>query len=169
MDRLAPILRLESVVLCVVSAIVGLAFLAWVYKSHRNLPGLHATGLRFSPAIATMACMIPGVNLLAVYPVLVEIWRNSDPSGHPRCGRDVRGSSVWLVRLWYGLALICLLLSAGLLWTNVGSQSMRSAEVLRNARYVQFILLGTSVPPQLLFFFVSWRIDRNQLERNRIP
>jgi hypothetical protein len=89
-----------------------LVFLAWVYRTRKNLPGLGATDLRFTPGWAVGSFFVPIVNLVAPAQILHEIrlWSDpsmeqfSDESSKPRRKRDL------IVGFWWRLYVVSLAL-----------------------------------------------------------
>ncbi|MDD5094292.1 MAG: DUF4328 domain-containing protein [Dehalococcoidia bacterium] len=86
-----------------VSAVV---FLMWIHRAHRNLPSLHARGLRFSPGWAIGWFFVPIFSLFRPYQVMSEIWRGSDPDTDPKNATAWENSPVSpLVGWWWALFL----------------------------------------------------------------
>ncbi len=51
----------------------------WLYRAHKNLPGLNAQGLSFTPAWAFIAFFVPVFNFFVPFAFMQEIWRASHP------------------------------------------------------------------------------------------
>ena len=103
-DIRQAVIGLAQFVLFVASAVV---FLMWVYRAHKNLPSLGATGLRFTPGWAVGWFFIPIMCLFRPYQAVAEISKASDPKV------DATDSTSWksvgalpLVGWWWAFFLI---------------------------------------------------------------
>lgn len=56
-----------------------IVFLIWIYRTHKNLPYLHAEGLRFTPGWSVGWFFVPIMNLFRPYQVVSETWKASNP------------------------------------------------------------------------------------------
>ena len=56
-----------------------IVFLIWVYRTHKNLPYLHAEGLRFTPGWSVGWFFVPVMSLFRPYQVVSEKWKASKP------------------------------------------------------------------------------------------
>jgi hypothetical protein len=134
------------------AATVGLVIVVpmWAYRCQRNLPGLGASGLRYSPAWAAGAWFIPLGNLVVCYNVVREIWLASAPNG--------RGEP--LVWLWWAYWL-----AATSLWI-VGLVTVLMTDVGSGPRALgaHLITFGLAIWPLSwgLLALLGWQVVHNQ-------
>ncbi|BDI28580.1 hypothetical protein CCAX7_006310 [Capsulimonas corticalis] len=57
--------------------VAGILFLIWTYRLYKNLIVLGVSGLKFSPTIAVLMCVLPVLNLYQPVVIFGEIWRAS--------------------------------------------------------------------------------------------
>lgn len=100
-----------SLVSALAGAITGLGFVAWVYKSYRNLNALRAQRERFTPTFAAIAFFIPCANLILALPILLDIWAGSDPAQTPGLYNSSKTRSPICIYLWFGCLLLGLAIS----------------------------------------------------------
>lgn len=103
-DNRQAVIGLAEFVLFVASAVV---FLMWVHRTHRNLPSLGATGLRFTPRWAVGWFFVPIMSLFRPYQAVAEISKASDPNVDTTDGTSWESASPSpLVRWWWAFFLI---------------------------------------------------------------
>lgn len=86
----------------IVSIVLIISFLMWIYRAHSNLMALGAGGLKYSPGWAVGWYFVPFMNLVRPYKVMSELWRASDPSIDSR--EVLSWKNQWedpLVLLWW--------------------------------------------------------------------
>lgn len=84
--------------LCTFAAV---AFLRWMYTSHRNLPALYAPPQLYSSGWAIGGWFLPVANLMIPYQVMQEIFRGSEPYGLRQTPTLRLGSPSGVVDLWW--------------------------------------------------------------------
>jgi hypothetical protein len=143
----------------------GIAWLIWVHQAHKNLPGLGAQGLYFSPGWAVGSYFIPIIALFWPYQAAQEAYRASDPDAWVEDGyawRDVRGS--YLIGFWWFFWLVGMVVLA-----QVAAQmdtSMDNPDAL-TAVVVQMVANAVAVPGAVLAVLVITTIQGRQRERLR--
>ena len=68
-----------TILQAVVFVATAVVFLVWIDRAYRNLRGLGAHRLRFSPGWAIGAFFVPFLNLVRPYEIVTEIWSASNP------------------------------------------------------------------------------------------
>lgn len=92
-------------------------FIAWFHRIYKNLLALGASDLRFAPGWAIGAWFVPFLNLVRPKQIADDIWRASEPGGHPDGGGNWTGAEFdsdsfslrsvpVFVHLWWGLFLL---------------------------------------------------------------
>ncbi len=77
-------------------------FLMWLYRAHKNLAALGATGLKFSPGWAVGWFLVPVMNLVRPPQVVKEIWDASQAEGAARTApRQPEPTSV--IQAWWAV------------------------------------------------------------------
>jgi len=85
----------------------AIAFLTWVYRAHKNLPSLGATGLRFTPGWAVGWFFIPIMCLFRPYQAVAEISKASAPNVDATAGTSWKSAAALpLVGWWWAFMLI---------------------------------------------------------------
>jgi hypothetical protein len=116
--------------------VTATAVVRWVGRAHANLTTLGATGLRYAPAQAMRAFLVPGYNLGRPVGVLRELWNASDPRSP--AGMTWRAAPLPArLRWWWGLLLCALTLEA-----MVRGLTLYSGLVLDLGRATQVLLVG---------------------------
>ena len=96
-----------DVVALLIFGATGLLFLLWIFEASSNSWGFGAQGLRDTPLVAVLCCVIPVVNLIKPYQLVQQMWKVSlDPKGwqqQPPSG---------LVKLWWAVVLVGVLIAA---------------------------------------------------------
>jgi hypothetical protein len=87
-----------------------LCLFVWLHRAHKNLPGLKAQGLSFTPAWAFIAFVVPIFNIVVPFTFIQEIWRASHPHAvdTPQAWRKspfARSVRIWW--LFYAGAIVC--------------------------------------------------------------
>jgi len=91
----------------VLSIAEAIAFLMWVYRAHKNLPSLGATGLRFTPGWAVGWFFIPIMWFFRPYQAVAEISKASDPKVDATDGTSWKSvATLPLVGWWWAFFLI---------------------------------------------------------------
>jgi hypothetical protein len=98
-----------SIGLALATVVLWLVFL---FVAHANLRPLGRRGMRFRPAIAVAAWLVPVVNMGLPYFSMRELWRASDPDGG---GTEwmKRRTSLLLPLWWLGVLATAVLLAMG--------------------------------------------------------
>lgn len=148
-----------------ITLVLLVAFVGWVYKASGNLPALHAEGATRSPAVAALAMLIPGVNLLAMVPVLNRLALGSDPDRWSPYGNKSQGLSL-LVISWWTLNMLSLLGAAYVILAVIPNVKTR-AEV-QHMLGVQGALMVFSTLPVILAWWTVGMIHSNQEKRLRL-
>lgn len=92
-----------SALLALSGATIGaaIAFIAWLHRAYGNLPALGATGMRFGRGWAVGAWFVPFLNLVRPKQIVDDVWRASDPDGHPQQGEAWKGRRAHAVLHWW--------------------------------------------------------------------
>jgi hypothetical protein len=137
----------------------GFAFSFWVYRAHQNLRPLRASEIKYSPGWAVGSFFVPILNLFRPCQIMLEIWRQSDPSGLPPTGERM---PAMLVGWWWGLWLV-----AGALGRVSFRMSLAAEEISEfiNAASVSIAESAVALPLALCALFMVRAIDRNQTAR----
>ncbi len=161
-DRQALVGALQLAVL-VVTAIL---FLVWIYRSHRNLTALGASGLKYSPKWAVGGWFIPIMNLWRPYQVTAEIAKASGPESSDPEGQAWQTASVSpLLKFWWALWIIGGVIGSILL--RFAFQEPEDFEALRT-RSVTFVVSdGIDIFAAILAILVVWYITNRQEEKSR--
>jgi hypothetical protein len=92
----------------IVAVVIGLIWLALTYG---NLVPLGEPHTFFSPTSAVILFLIPGLNLIFPYFILLGLWRGSHPEGADPNKRPYEGGSGKIALLWFvylgGIAITC--------------------------------------------------------------
>lgn len=150
----------------VVSLGAAVLFLVWIYRAHRNLPALDASGLKYSPGWAVGGFFIPIMNLWRPYQVTAEIWKASDPNHVDPDGRAWQKAPVSpLLNFWWALWIVSGIVGSILL--RLALQEPESLEMFQ----VRSLALAASdaieILAAVLAILVVWQIDARQEEKNR--
>lgn len=156
-----------------VCALMGILFLTWIHRAHRNLPALGARNLRYSPGWAVGGFFVPILNLFYPFGVMREIWKASNSKF------DVADSPSWenaptspLVGLWWAFYLIS---SFGGIYVFTSMSSIQRTTFfsratilneLYNASWSMLIFHAIFIIPTLLAIFLIKGIDQMQKRKN---
>lgn len=151
-----------QLVLFIITAIL---FLRWIYRAHRNLPSLGASGLKYSPGWAVGGFFIPIWNLFRPFQVTTEIWKASEPTS------DTSDELAWqnaptspLIASWWILWLV-----SGFVG-NILLQVSLSAETLSEIHTMSWLTLAMDsieIPAAILAILVVRNIDLRQREKQK--
>jgi hypothetical protein len=144
-------------------ALCGLAFLAFIYQSYLNLPGLDSDDTTFSPATAVLVMLVPVINILTTYFVLGELARESDASRINPTTQS--GSAGKAVTLWWLVLLLSILASGG--GAFLSSQASEPADVLLPL-LVSMLASGLSIVHLALLIYIVGDIHANQALRRKL-
>jgi hypothetical protein len=161
-------IRIRSASGILVLANVGswVAFLMWFHRSHRNLPSLGATGLRFTPGWAVGWWFIPVFSLFRPYQVMKEIWRGSDPATRPGLEEPPwPPPSTAMVGWWWGLFLLMGFAREASTFTTRDCHSIND---WIGATWLGIGCCALTVIAALLAILVVRRVTANQEERFRL-
>lgn len=152
------------------------AFLAWFYRSHKNLPALGSTRHEYSPGWAVGGFFVPFLNLVRPVQVMREVWYCSDPSGLERDSaldafsvRKQLGTPP-LIGWWWAFLLLSSFTG------NVAGRarliSNPTPELLQFANVVAVISDVLDIPAAFLAIrlvgrLTSWQAERNNLIQQR--
>lgn len=80
----------------------AIAFVVWMYRSHKNLRAWGTVGMRFRPYWAWLGFFVPVINLFRPYQIAVEIWQASDPdSDHQQPQSWRKGRINHIISFWW--------------------------------------------------------------------
>ena len=143
-----------------------IAFFMWIYRAHKNLPALGATGLEFSPKGAVGWYFAPLFNLFKPYQVMREIYNASDPNDAPTGGDIWRSyNSPVLLKLWWGLFVLMNM------FTNSSTRLNFSAETpvdFQAASMVSIVSKSIAIAAYLPAIWLVWSVNRRQTIRAAI-
>lgn len=161
-DRQAVIGALQIAAL-VVTAIL---FLVWIYRTHRNLPALRASGLKYSPNWAVGGWFIPIMNLWRPYQVIAEIWRASDPEISDPEGQAWLTAPVSpLIKIWWAFWIIGGVIGNFLL--RSAFQEPEDIEAFRTQSITFIVSDGLDIVAAILAILVVLYIADRQEEKSR--
>jgi hypothetical protein len=161
-DRQAVVGALQFVVL-IVAAIL---FLIWIYRAHKNLGALGASGLKYSPNWAVGGWFIPIMNLWRPYQVTVEISKASDPDHYEPEGQAWQTAPTPpLVKFWWALWIIGGFIGGILL--RLAFQEPEDLEAFRTRTMTFIAADAVDILAAILAILVVWYITSRQEEKNR--
>ena len=137
----------------------------WVYNSYRNLGFLHAQRVSYTPASAAVQAVLPVVNDLTLWPVLIELWKESDPWRLTRCNVVKRFQSPWPIYVLLALVLAGIPPAAYALYSL---QSVPSLEAVTKLNNVGILLNVISCLQAGVLLLIVNRVTRNQSERHAV-
>lgn len=141
-------------------------FLVWIYRSHRNLPALGASGLKYSPNWAVGGWFIPIMNLWRPYQVTAEIWKASDPDTSDPEGQAWQTTPVSpLLKFWWALWIIGGIIGSILL--RFAFQEPEDLEAFRTRSITFVVSDGIDILAVILAILVVWYITSRQENKNR--
>ncbi len=148
--------------------ITTILFCIWIYRAHRNLPSLGASGLKYSPWWAVGGFFIPFLNLVRPLQVTTEIWKASDPI------TDINDSVTWqsaptspFIISWWVLFLILISGLLGNLILRLSLQAETLGEMLTKS-WVAFATDIVEIPTAILLILVIRNIDLRQAKKNQL-
>lgn len=161
-SRQVIINRIHIVLICITAAL----FCIWIYRAHRNLPSLGASGLKYSPWWAVGGFFIPFLNLIRPLQVTTEIWKASDPI------TDIDDSATWqrtptspFIISWWILFLISGLLGNVILRLSLQAETL--SEMLTKS-WVAFATDIVEIPAAILLILVIRNIDLRQAKKHQL-
>jgi len=90
-----------------VALLTAVTFLAWIYRAHKNLKALGATGLKYSPGWAIGGFFVPILNIVRPYQVVMETWKASAAAARRSDGNAwTYQEAPMFIALWWGAWLI---------------------------------------------------------------
>jgi hypothetical protein len=143
-------------------ALLGITLVVWIYRAYANLRPLGAVPPR-RPGIALALCLIPVVNDFAMFVVLLEIWRGSDPDDVAVDNRSVSSGTESGV-LWWFIAN----LSAQVVYSYLRLQDPAALGSLPGqmmSSNVSILLWALEILRSIVSFWVLGCISNNQAER----
>lgn len=133
-------------------------FLTWMYRAHRNLPGLGHAKLDSYPVWVVLCWFIPVMNWFAPYQVMREIWNRSQRV--PAAGNEP--SSPGILWWWWGLWLVTL---ASSVFANYLDQRTETVAQAAFAVRCDVLTLVTGIACGVLAILIIHRINRFQVAR----
>jgi hypothetical protein len=145
---------------------LAVTFLMWVHQTHRNLPALRATGLKFTPGWAVGWYFMPLANLFRPYEVMREIYNASAPADAPDGGDAWRAyRAPIVVKLWW-VSLLILGFSNGIVAQAAPkARELADYQVTAVASAVVSIF---SIVASLPAIWLVWTLTRRQEKRAEI-
>ena len=144
------------------------AFLAWFYRSHRNLTPLRASPIKYGSGWTIGGFFVPFLNLVRPMQVMREVWHGSnpatfdpDPSGGPSFGPNEATPA--LVGWWWGLFLVSGLVDNVAIRAGFGADGV--VERLRRLAYLMAFSDALDVVAVVIVIFLVRRITAWQAER----
>jgi hypothetical protein len=104
--------RIIGVCQVLVLLATAITFFTWFYRSHKNLPALGVTGLKYSPGWAIGGFFVPFLNLVRPLQVMREVWHGSAPespvglTSAPMFAESTKQETPRKVGWWWGLFLV---------------------------------------------------------------
>lgn len=144
------------------SGVLGLAFLGWVYSASINLPALGFFEQRFRPVVAVLLLLIPLVNSIVSLFILSEIATGSDPERLTRYGHRSGGMSVLAV-VWWIFAAASTAFTA--VFFAVIFDRNGTPEALLHNLFWQSILSLSGVLPMIAGWYLVGTVFENQEKR----
>lgn len=138
----------------------AVAFITWMYRAHRNLPGLGHAKLDSYQIWVVLCWLIPIMNWFAPYQVMREIWNRSQPL--PVAGNEPK--SPGMVSWWWGLWL------ASAFSSILGNYLDRHIDTVTQASLAvrcDVLTLATGIACGVLAILIIHRINRYQVARYR--
>jgi hypothetical protein len=133
-------------------------FIAWTYRMYANLGALGVRGRRFGNGWAVGGWFVPILNLVRPKQIVDDIWRSSDPLGHPGERWQERSVPTFL-HAWWGVLLLSVLVGR-----TVDTETADPSTAVRNmATTVLVDLLGTGAA--VLALVVVIRLSKRQALR----
>jgi hypothetical protein len=146
--------------------VTAILFLVWIYRAHRNLPALGASGLKYSPGWAVGGWFIPFLGLWRPYQVTAEIWKASDPDRNDPEGNAWQRAPVSpLLGFWWAFFL-----ASGVIGWFVFRLAFRDPEDLHELRLRSLSFLAADligIAAAILAIIVVWDITSRQEEKSR--
>jgi hypothetical protein len=147
-----------------------IAFLGWFHRSHRNLPSLGNSELKYSPGWAVGGFFVPFLNLVRPFQVMREVWHGSDPAGFSRDtapdGHKMRNAlgAPTLVGLWWMLFLVTSFLGRVIFQMAVNDNA--TIEELQTFSELLLVADLIDIPAAVVLYILAGRITTWQLERH---
>jgi Domain of unknown function (DUF4328) len=110
------------------AVIAVVLLLVWQFLAQSNLRRFGERKLRFPPAVAVLAWLLPGLNLLLPALAMRELWKRSDPDAGTLDGRAPRTSP--MVGIWW----IVLLATAAAIWSALRADTAGVLVLLHRER-----------------------------------
>ena len=129
-QELFTAILLFALLLVTIAFIVAMA--GWVHNSYRNLEALRAERVSYSPAGAAIRTLLPIVGVFTMWPVLMELWKGSDPCRITRRDVVARFQSPWLIYVLFVLVVGSIPLGAYALSAARSVTNMEAAVHLTN-------------------------------------
>ncbi len=162
-DNRQAVVGLLQLTVAIVAAIL---FLVWIYRAHRNLPALGASGLKYSPKWAVGGWFIPIMNFWRPYQVTAEIWKASDPEVRDRDGQRWQTAPVsLLLKFWWALWIIGGII--GNIVLRSVFQDPADLEALRTQIFTFIVADVMDIPAAILAILVVWYITTRQDEKSQ--
>lgn len=155
-----------GVIYLILLIITGILFLMWIHRTHRNLPSLGNTNLKYSPGWAVGWFFVPILSLWKPYQVTTEIWKASDPT------TDINDSTAWqkspassIVSSWWFLFIISALI--GNIVMSFVLQAETPSELL-TATWAVLIMDAIEIPAAILAILIVRNIDQRQEMKSQL-
>lgn len=110
--------RAANIILHVTFWPAALLVLIWLHRAHRNLPGLNAMWLSYTPAWAVLCFIIPIFNFIMPFAFIQEIWRACHPHALETTDAWRKTPFARSVRLWWVLYAAAIVLWLGAYFTR---------------------------------------------------
>ena len=137
----------------------------WVYNSYRNLGPLRAERMTYSPGSAAAYAVLPIVSFIMLWPVLLELWKGSDPWRITRRDIIARFQFPWLI---YVLLILVLMGIPPSVYTLNAFKSVASVEAASKLNIIGLVLDVIGCLQIVVFLLIVNRISRNQGERHAV-
>ncbi len=143
----------------VLFVLTAILFCMWIHRSHRNLPSLDSSNLKYSPGWAVGGFFVPVLSLWRPYQVTTEIWKASDPT------TDINNSTAWqsstassIISSWWFLFLVSIVLGNILFRMSLQLETLSRSEFLTES-WLVLIIEAVDLPPGIVAILVVRNID----------
>jgi hypothetical protein len=157
-------LQTASQALLVIAGLTGLAFLAWFYRMHQNLPQLGARG-SLPTLVWILLLLIPGVNALIVVGALLELWWKSDPGRFGGIGIQEKPKEPTVIFVWWLLGAACAGIS---IYLRLNPLDMTDLDNRMNFAVLQWVKFGCILVQQGLFVLMLNNLMTFQTRRREL-
>ncbi|MDO8683352.1 MAG: DUF4328 domain-containing protein [Armatimonadota bacterium] len=145
---------------------IGIIFLMWIYRVHKNLSALGACDLKFTSGWAVGYFFVPFYSFFRPCQIVTEIWKASDPTANEgHLLKNVNSSP--LVGLWWVAHLAMNILSL-MATAAITGPAQHSVSELRSGTISMLVADVVAVLAAVLAMLVIKAVDTRQEEKHRL-